>query len=297
MFDKLSFDELNDVAEYTSFPKSFKKYKWYKPLLVGIITVIIFGILMGIVSYIATMIPGSGGIVEFMKMENGGYDALNAYSILGLVSILIIGLIIPALYIANRIINYRPFSSYCSSRNGWNWKIYFKTLGLTLIIYVIIGIITSIIEGQKFNNHFTLITFILALIIIPIQCVGEEFFMRGYVMQTVGSWIGMPIIAIIVQSLFFTALHPYSILGVIGVLITGLLFGFITYFTKGIEMSSGIHSANNLTSFIFAGLGLSQVTTTITMSAFMTDTLSVLIACTLTYYLSKKLGWFKEENL
>jgi ABC-type spermidine/putrescine transport system permease subunit I len=63
------------------------------------------------------------------------------------------------------------------------------------------------------------------------------------------------------------------------------------------EMSSGIHSANNLTSFIFAGLGLSQVTTTITMSAFMTDTLSVLIACTLTYYLSKKLGWFKEENL
>ena len=41
----------------------------------------------------------------------------------------------------------------------------------------------------------------------------------------------------------------------------------------------------------------SQVTTTITMSAFMTDTLSVLIACTLTYYLSKKLGWFKEENL
>lgn len=296
MLDKLSFDELRNVPEYTSYPKSFKNYKWYKPLIVGILTIIIFLIIMVLVSYIATMIPGSGGMIGLLRMERGGYDALNAYSILGLASILIIGLITPALYISNRIINYRPFSSYCSSRNGWNWRIFFKTLGLSLLIYAILGIIISMIDGFKINNHFTILTFILALIIIPFQCVGEEFFMRGYVMQTIGSWISVPIIAIIVQSLFFTVLHPYNSLGVITVLITGILLGFITYFTKGIEMSSGIHSANNLSSFIFAGLGLSHVATNITMNNFIIDIVSVLIAVSLTYYVSKKLGWFKEET-
>ncbi|MBE6487144.1 MAG: CPBP family intramembrane metalloprotease [Methanosphaera stadtmanae] len=297
MFDKLNLDELSNVAEYTSFPKTFKEYKWYKPLLVGIITVIITGILLMMLYYIGAMIPGSGGIGAFMKLERGGYDALNAYSVIGLVSILAIGLVIPALYIANRIINYRPFSSYCSSRNGWNWKIYFKTLACSLLIYIILQFIVSMIEGHKFHNNFTALTFILAIIIIPIQCIGEEFFMRGYIMQTVGSWIEMPIIAIVAQSLFFAALHPYSILGVLGVLITGILFGFITYFTKGIEMSSGIHSANNLISFIFAGFGLSQVATNITMTNFLLNIVSVLFACALTYYISKKFGWFKEENI
>ena len=297
MLDQLKYDELNSVPEYTSFPKTFKSYKWYKPLITGVIAAIIFFILMMAVTYLAAMIPGSGGNAALIKMSKGGYDALNAYSILGLASILSIGLAIPSLYIANKIVKDRPFSSYSSSRGGWNWKIYFKSLGIALVFYIILSIVYAILEGNKFNNQFTVLTFILALIIIPIQCIGEEFVMRGYVMQTVGSWFGIPVIAVVVQTIIFASLHPYSILGVVGVFISGIVFGIITYYTKGIEMSSAIHSANNLASFVFAGFGLSKVTTTVTINDFLIDIILLLIAFIVVFYLSKKLEWFKEENL
>ena len=296
MVELKSSDDLKSVPEYTSFPKSFENYKWYKPLLVIIVTAIIFAI-FNILIYGLTMKALPGGVASFLTFARGGYDALNAYSLLGLVAILSVGLMVPSLYIATKIVKDRPFSSYSSSRGGWNWKIFAKIFVLTLVIYVIIGLVTESFKGIHFNNHFTILTFIIALIVIPLQCIAEEYFMRGLVMQTVGSWIARPVLAIIVQSLVFTSLHPYNILGIITVFVMGLLLGFITYYTKGIEASSGIHVANNLTSFMFTGFGISSISTNVSVMSFAIDMVSVLIAVGIVYYVINKYGWFKSENL
>lgn len=37
---------------------------------------------------------------------------------------------------------------------------------------------------------FWVLFFILALIIIPMQSAAEEYFFRGFLVQTLGSWIG-----------------------------------------------------------------------------------------------------------
>ena len=137
----------------------------------------------------------------------------------------------------------------------------------------------------------------MALIIIPFQCIGEEYFMRGYLMQTVGSWFKIPLIAIVVQSIFFTVLHPYNMLGVISVFVSGIIFGIITCYTKGIETSSGLHSANNLLTFLFAGLGLTDVATDITLVGCLLDMGLLVFTSILVLYVSKKWGWFKEETL
>ena len=77
------------------------------------------------------------------------------------------------------------------------------------------------------------------------------FVFRGFLMQTFGSWFRIPIIAIIIQALVFTSLHQYDIVGLTSILISGLLFGLIAWYTRGLEISTALHTANNLAAFLY----------------------------------------------
>ena len=57
------------------------------------------------------------------------------------------------------------------------------------------------------------------------------------IMQTFGSWFKIPILAIILQAVIFAAVHGYNSLGIIAVFISGIVFGFFTWKTNGIEVS------------------------------------------------------------
>lgn len=297
MFIEKIEDSLKSVPEYTSFPKTFENYSWYKPLITGVIIAIIFTVLTALLIGLGAQNTGIGSMYKLSEVFTGGYDSLNAYSIFGIISIFSIALIIPSIYIASKIVRDRPFSSYSTSRKKWNWNIYFKTLGISLIILLIISIIDSLIHGFTFNNHFTIVTFILCLIVTPLQCIGEEYMLRGYVMQTIGSWFGIPVLAIILQAVLFASLHPYNILGVTSTLAVGITFGIITYYTKGLEMSSGIHSANNLFSFYLSGFGISKIVTNVDIISFGMNILFLIISTLLIFYIANKQGWFKDSDV
>ena len=224
---------MTEKSEFITFPKTFEKYKWYKPILVFIIGVIAYLILSLLLSLIFEVAYGEH-FTNFIL--NGGYEVMNSeigqiFSDLGVI------IMLPSLYIGAKIVKDRPFSSYASSRGGWNYKLYFKSLLIPFIIMIIFEGISVAFNGAEGTSHFSIGFFIACLILVPLQCIAEEYVFRGLIMQTFGSWLNIPVLAVILQSIVFGIMHGYNSLGNISIVISGLLMGILAWKSNGIEVS------------------------------------------------------------
>ena len=280
----------NQNSEFITFPRSFEKYKWYKPILVFVLGLIIFLVLTLLITVIFSGIYGENII---MQITTGGYEALDneigqIFTDLGVI------IMIPSLFLATKIVKDRPFSSYSSSRGGWNFKLYLKALIIPLILYVIIEGADVLINGAKGTSHFSIMFLIICLIIVPLQCIAEEYIFRGLIMQTFGSWFKIPILAIILQAVAFAAVHSYNSLGIIEVFVSGLVFGFFAWKTNGIEVSSAIHTANNLSLSLFVMFGLHASTSSPKLNDVTIAIVFEIILLIIMYYIGKKTNWFGE---
>lgn len=280
------------VPDYPSYPKRFLPYKWYKPLIVLLIGVAVWGVFTSIIMGIAYILDPDA-VANAMK---GSYDTMDSYSPAG--AIFTFGQIlcfIPAIMIANRIVNARPFSSYSSSRGGFNWAAFLKSFGVVLILFALpLCIITFLTDEHTGEIKFSIAGLILCVILCPLQCAAEEYLFRGYAMQTIGSWCKFPVVAIVLQAVLFAAMHPYNLVGVISTFIMGVILGVIAYYTKGLEASCALHIANNLISFLFAGFGIGGVKTDVPVMEVVVVCVLALVYLGFTVFASKKLGWYSK---
>ena len=279
-----------EISEYITFPKTFEKYRWYKPILVFIIGAIIFLILNLLLIAVFYAICGENLMVQLL---HGGYEVMNSeigeiYSHLGVV------IMLPSLYLASKIVKDRPFSSYSSSRGGWNTQLYLKAFIIPFILFLVVGIIESVILGNGGNYHFTMLFFIILLIVVPLQCITEEYVFRGLLMQTLGSWFNIPLLAIILQAIIFGFTHGYNGIGIIGTIISGLVMGFLAWKANGLEVSSAFHTANNLSFSLLVMFGIQSSTSTIQMADLIISTMGSVIFGILLYYIGKRSNWFGE---
>ena len=279
-----------EISDYITFPRTFEKYRWYKPILVFIVGLILLLIFQLIVVLGFCVVYDWNFI---MQIIDGGYEVLNTeggqiFTDLGVI------IMLPALYLATKIVKDRPFSSYSSSRGGWNFKLYLKALIIPFVLYLIVEAIGVVMDGSKGNNHFTIWFFIICLIFVPLQCIAEEYVFRGLFMQTLGSWIKIPILAIIIQAIIFAASHGYNNIGIAEIFISGLIFGFFAWKTNGIEVSSAIHTANNFTITLFVMFGLNSATSSPQLNDAIIAIAFDVILCALMYYVGKKTDWFGE---
>ena len=125
--------ENNKITEFITFPKTFEKYRWYKPILVFIIGLIIMLIFQLILMVVFGAIYGESAMDI---ITGGGYEVLNT-NLGEIFTDLSVIVMIPALYIATKIVRDRPFSSYASSRGGWNFKLYLKALIIPFIALMV----------------------------------------------------------------------------------------------------------------------------------------------------------------
>ena len=284
----------NKFQDYVTFPRTFEKYKWYKPLITIVFVMILFIVFQVILALVFKTIYGDAVLNSIM---DGGYETLNTTDASVYFSYLSIAVFIPIIYIASRIFRDRPFSSYASSRGGWNWKIYFKCLLIPLITYLVFNII-SLLMGKETgsNSQVSVIALVLSLILIPFQCIAEEYVFRGLLMQSFGSWFKIPILAIIIQALIFAAVHPYNSLGVIAIGFSGIVYGLLAWRTNGLEAGAAIHSINNLMAFYTVALGLTSISSSLSFWDFFTDILLTLVTAIVLYYIGNKKGWFDEKT-
>ena len=282
--------EKNKISEFITFPKTFDTYKWYKPIIIFIIAAILTIILQLAVSLIFTIVFG-GDVID--PILNGGYESLNTP--LGeIITDLSVIIMIPALYVANKIVKYVQSSAFISSRGGWNFKLYFKALVVPFILYIIYEVISFFVNGPQGTPNFSVGFFILTLILVPLQCISEEYVFRGFVMPTFGSWFKIPILAIILQSVLFTVIHGYNAIGLISIFVSGVIFGILAWKTNGIEVSSALHTVNNLMMSFTVMFGLDLATSTIKIDDFVISIVFNIIVFAIVYYVGNRTNWYGE---
>lgn len=272
------FGKITDYkSDFITYARTFEKYKWYKPILITILGIIFF-LLLNLLMFILFAY-----INNFVKMD------INLETI---ENNLIVIMIIPSIFLSSKIIKDRPFSSYLNLNNSWNWKVFFKSFAIALIIILIIEGAQVLFEGgDQFKNTFTILTFLAILIVTPLQCFAEELFSRGLFMQTFGSWFKIPILAIIIQGLIFASLHYYNAIGLLNIFIIGIGYGFIAWYSKGLEISSAIHTSNNLFVNILEGFTLTTVPYEIPIETVIISVLILVVTIITIIFIEKKFKW------
>ncbi|MFN7035744.1 MAG: DUF2207 family protein [Bellilinea sp.] len=96
--------------------------------------------------------------------------------------------------------------------------------------------------------------FLLAVLLIPLQTSTEELLFRGYLAQWMGRYSKGLWLPLLIPSIFFMLLHGANPeVGAYGLWFTmpfylgiGLLLGWVTLRSEGLELALGLHAANNL---------------------------------------------------
>jgi membrane protease YdiL (CAAX protease family) len=288
-------NQTTKVPAYLPYQKKFTPYKWYKPLLAMLVAFgffLVFSIVLSTIGEIIATIQG----YDLQKLIFGGYDTLDAYTPLGaILSLGGIAVMLPAVFLGNKIINARPFSSISSSRGGFDFAVFFKCFaaGLMLIALpmTVIGLLTSKQTGEI---RFTVLGFILCTVLVPLQCIAEEYVFRGQFMTMFGAWIKFPIIPILLQTIIFAAAHPYNIIGVISVAMMGVALSICACITKGLEASCALHIINNMVAFYFTGFGFEGVTADVQIGDLIISSVIFGLYIAFIIFANKKLGWFNR---
>ncbi len=288
-----------NAPEYYTSPAKLPGFKWYKPIITAllfIVFLVIFDLIIyGI--YAGLMLTKGVDIVTAIGSLQGGYDAMDAFTAPGVILFLgNVAAFIPALFCAIKVSKERPFNTLITSRveGKWDMKLFRNGLILALAINGIPQVIIAIAQGgfSHIDIKYTLPGFILFLFILPLQCMAEELLLRGFLGQTVGGWVKIPLVAIIVQALGFMVLHGYNDIGQFSILVSGLTFGIIAWKTKGLEVSSSFHIVNNWFSFVLTGIGAASISSETSMFDVVTNIVMDIIFLALMFYLDKKKNMF-----
>lgn len=272
---------------YCTYPRSFHSYRWYKPLLTLLLSAV-----LTIAVIIAVMVP------MYLFGFTGGsfaesYDDLDVYTAPGVIfSLGLIALYLPILWASAKLRRDRPFSSYSSVRGGWDFRLFFRCLGLAALTVALLNVALVLLSGEPtLGVRFTLPGLALCLVMGPLQCIAEEYFFRGILMQTLGAWVRIPALAVALSAAIFASQHPYDAVGVAVIFLSGLFFGAMAQLTGGLEASSAAHIANNMSAFLIAGVGY-DVIHTATDPADLIWTLLGYGSYLALLLVGRKRGWF-----
>ena len=275
--------------EYTTYPRRFDGYRWYKPLLVGILFVL-FTFILNVfgIELITKAVFGTA-------VQSTGYDDMDFYSTAGAFKeSASAASIIPCLLLAALIVGDRPISSYFSSMGGWRWRVFLKTFAVGLVIVGIPTAISCLLKGRTGVIRFTLGGFIFLTLLAPFQGVAEELTYRSYLMQTVSSWFKLPVVGLIVQVIAFSAVHPYNILGIINIAFAAIMYALVCVYTRGLEAGSALHIIGNMTEIYLAGFGIGAITSEQTVLEMAFGIFIKILFFLFVLYADKKLHWFDE---
>jgi membrane protease YdiL (CAAX protease family) len=98
----------------------------------------------------------------------------------------------------------------------------------------------------------------MLLLLVPLQTAAEEYVFRGWLLQAVGAFVRRPWLAIGPQAVLFATAHGWGTpWGFLDLLTMGLVCGWLTVRTGGLEAAVALHLVNNLIAYGgVAALGL-----------------------------------------
>ena len=294
--------------------KEQSKYKWWKPLVALLLSfalfigfVVVIAILVMVVAVAVYSMAGADQATiatsSLMDYSSDSYIGVDGNDPIGLAIVFLsVIIMLPCVGLANKIMGLGGFGRLSSVEGKLRWKRLFTYLLWALLVVVVVDAIEIalgvFIGGEELPEmRFALPAIIVIIIMCPLQCAAEEYVCRGFFMQMFGSWIPLVIIPMILQALIFMVMHGYDELGLASVLVTGLVAGFLTLKTGGLEAGISMHTANNVISFIISAIFVGAETTSeVSIEGFVMSVVVDLLFLVVLYQVSKRKGYLLDKD-
>lgn len=256
--------------------------RWWRPLLVGLVACGLYLAALaaiGVVAVVVVLASGPGvlgtlGELEQLDMRDPASFAL---------AMLTIVLMLPAVLVATRLVGARPVGllASVSGRVRWGWAA--RCLGLAAAVAVVVqGVDLAISAAQRAPwqpqvDERTLPLLVLVVLLVPAQCVAEEVLFRGYLAQSVGTWLRHPAFAIVLPVPLFVVGHAYVNLAMVDIAVWALAMGWLVWRTGGLEAAAAAHVVNNTLVFTLGSVHLADLDLVdVPPDALLVSTLSTL---------------------
>ncbi|MER6199962.1 CPBP family intramembrane glutamic endopeptidase [Streptomyces sp. NPDC001586] len=161
----------------------------------------------------------------------------------------------PAVLLAAYCVQRRPAGTVSSvdGRLRWRWLATCFALALPLVLLMVaVQALMPTPAGESEDLAWAgTATFLTGLatvfILVPFQAAAEEYLCRGWLLQAVGAWCRSPWVAIAPQALLFAAAHGWgTVWGFADLVVFGVVTGWLTIRTGGLEAAIALHVLNNL---------------------------------------------------
>ncbi|MGJ3508691.1 lysostaphin resistance A-like protein [Enemella sp. A6] len=158
-----------------------------------------------------------------------------------------------------------PMVSLHSIINRFRWDIFGRTLAIVVPLWALLQLVYPVLMPQpsiEYGPGEALAYIVIALTLVPLQSMGEEYAFRGLAFRIAASWGRGPraalVLGIAVSSVLFMlahfALDPWLN---IYYLTFGVALALITWRTGGLEAAVVLHAVNNALAFTI-GVALRQ---------------------------------------
>ena len=213
------------------------------------------------------------GLIQFVETAGGGFvfsvslnpkTAAGAMMIFVVLNSSILGLGCGTL-LAEKFIHKRSIQRMFSL-GKFNYKAFAFGFIAWATLIAFSGLVDVFVLHEITVFHWDVIKWLLflplVLLLTPLQCMSEEIFFRTYLMRVIYARTKKPIAVLLILTLIFAVVHLPNIalmsgrnlesypVSFVSYLTISYLLAYLAYRSKGIELSIGIHLANNLMYFI-----------------------------------------------
>ena len=250
---------MKQFKNYLDAADSGRNRFWWYLLVLFITIVVMFGVQIALM-VVGMIIQGSPDVLAYPPL------------MLLVITMLPFGAVALVLLLGIRLIHNRNLWTVISPGKRFRFPLFLSAGLLWFMLTAASDVLMSVIYpgNYELNTDFgAIITYTLVAVgLVAVQIFAEELFFRGYLMQGFGQLWKNAVFVIIMQAVLFGLLHGINPeVEEYGLLLTmpfyigmGLLLGFLTLKTNGLEAALGIHFFNNMYATTFVTFEASALT-------------------------------------
>lgn len=157
-----------------------------------------------------------------------------------------------------RLLHQQSVKTVFTQKPTFNWILLIKSAIIWFVLSGLADIVISFLQPGNYVLSFSLLSFLpymlIALLLIAFQITAEEVLFRSYLLHGLTRLFRYCWLGIVLQAILFGVLHganpevsAYGLLTTMPFYIgIGLLLGWLSFRSKGLEIALGLHFANNL---------------------------------------------------
>lgn len=224
---------------------------WWRPLVTVAVTAAMFAI-MALQLTVPLMIVGE--IRPSLAVSETLSDPMNPLD--QLLGLGMLALLVPAVLVG-ALAGYGRAGIALSGGGRIRWRLMGRAALVVVPVYLLVNsVLKLLLEREGIAVPQLTVPVLLAwgipLLLVPLQCAGEELAFRALPMQALGTWARLPWWGILVPVPLFVLGHGYNWVGQIDIALFAVVMGLLAWKTGGLEIPILLHTANNWTLFAIA---------------------------------------------